>query len=183
LYWRRVYSSKFSNLHCAVSPGPLRYQQSHYTTYVRPRCDEIHFSKHSPISSNLYEGSGFRHSSSRSCIERNQSQLREDQDMATRHEIQSKSSLHQLNAMRDMHRARMLTQQERCRSTYLDSKILVNLHNLSKDVNVLHDICKFPAAPNALQQSRFLGGLSLRGIDRLGAAALSRSHRGGGTRP
>lgn len=35
-------------------------------TYVRPRCDETHLSRHSPISSNFSDDSGFRHSFSRS---------------------------------------------------------------------------------------------------------------------
>ena len=35
-------------------------------TYVKPRCEEIHFRRQRPISNNLCEGSGFIHSSSRS---------------------------------------------------------------------------------------------------------------------
>ena len=35
-------------------------------TYVRPRCDEIHLRRHNPISNSLWEGSGLRHSTSRS---------------------------------------------------------------------------------------------------------------------
>lgn len=35
-------------------------------TYVRPRCDEIHFRRHRPISRSFSEGVGLRHSFSRS---------------------------------------------------------------------------------------------------------------------
>lgn len=38
----------------------------HQFTYVRPRWDEIHLSRHNPISNSFCEGSGLRHSTSRS---------------------------------------------------------------------------------------------------------------------
>lgn len=41
-------------------------------TYVRPRCEEIHFRRHNPISNSFSEGSGLRHSASRSWNQRRQ---------------------------------------------------------------------------------------------------------------
>lgn len=63
--------------------------------------------------------------------------------------------------------------------TYLDFELFVDLHGLPKDGNVLHKTSKLPAAPDALEQAGFFWGLLLGGSDRIGAGALSRSHRGG----
>jgi len=60
--------------------------------------------------------------------------------------------------------------------TYLDFELFVNLHDLPEDGNVLHETCKLPTVPDALEQTRFFWGLLLGGSDRIGAAALSRYH-------
>lgn len=63
--------------------------------------------------------------------------------------------------------------------TYLDFKLVIDLHDSSKDGDVLHKTGKLPAIPNALEKPKFLRRLFLSGSDRLRAAALSRYHCGG----
>lgn len=63
--------------------------------------------------------------------------------------------------------------------TYLDLKFLVNLHDLAKDCDVLHEACEFPTVTDTLEQSRLFGRLLLGGRHNLRARALSRSHGGG----
>lgn len=62
--------------------------------------------------------------------------------------------------------------------TYLDIEILVDLKNLPKDVDILHEIGKLPAVPQALQQT-WLFGLLLGCILDFGVGTLSRYHGGG----
>ena len=45
---------------------PMASTENRYT-HVSPRCDDIHLRRHSPISKSFCEGSGVRHSASRSC--------------------------------------------------------------------------------------------------------------------
>lgn len=54
-----------ANTVASVEPPRVARKGLQYT-YVRPRCDEIHLRRHNPISSSLWEGSGLRHSTSRS---------------------------------------------------------------------------------------------------------------------
>lgn len=65
------------------------------------------------------------------------------------------------------------------KNTHLDIEILVDLENLAKSVDELHEIGKLPAIPQALEQARLLGLLLLgRGLH-LGVGAFSRYHGGG----
>lgn len=64
------------------------------------------------------------------------------------------------------------------RRTYLDLKLLVYLHHLAKDGDVLHETCKFPGTPYPGEEALLFRGVLVHG-DGLGAGALSRSHRGG----
>jgi hypothetical protein len=63
--------------------------------------------------------------------------------------------------------------------TYLDFELIIDLHDSSKDGDILHETGKLPAVPNALEKTKFLCRLFLGGSDRLRAAALSRYHCGG----
>lgn len=77
--------------------------------------------------------------------------------------------------VRNAHRAESIIPM----STYLDLEILINLHNFAKNGYVLHETGEFPAVANLLKQTRFLCWLLHRGSNRIGAAALSRTHCGG----
>lgn len=67
------------------------------------------------------------------------------------------------------------------RDTYIYTKILVNLHELPKDSDVLHETGKLPTVTQSVQQAGLFRGL-LGGSVHLGAGALSRYH-GGGSKP
>jgi len=63
MYWRRVYSSKISGLTLILDRRIICNKRS---AHVRPRCEETYFKRASPISASFAEGSGLRHSVSRS---------------------------------------------------------------------------------------------------------------------
>lgn len=62
MYWRRVYSSNISGL----LKIRMRYVKARGITHVRPRCEDTNFRSASPMSDSMCEGSGLRHSVSRS---------------------------------------------------------------------------------------------------------------------
>lgn len=64
--------------------------------------------------------------------------------------------------------------------TYLDTELFIDLEDLSENIDILHEIGKLPAVPQAREQAWLLGlllGLSLH----FGVGTLSR-HHGGGSR-
>lgn len=66
------------------------------------------------------------------------------------------------------------------RSTYIDLKILVYLHELPEDGNKLHEVRELPAIPEPMEQARLLRlGWGRRGRVDIGAGTLSRDHIGG----
>lgn len=100
-------------------------------TYVRPRCDDIHLRRHNPISSSFCEGSGLRHSASRSW---------DSEELVSANSTREVSETFIFNATKRI----SLISSQRYRCTYLDPKIFINLHHLPKNGNVLHKTSKIP---------------------------------------
>ena len=68
-------------------------------------------------------------------------------------------------------------QEHRKDNTHINSKVLVNLHDFTKDRNILHKVRKLPAISKTVQQAIFFRTL-VRSTVHLGAGALSRYHGG-----
>lgn len=108
-------------------------------TYVRPRCDEIHFRRQRPISRSFSDGVGLRHSFSRSCIHQPST-------------ILSNPAQHEKPSLR------------KTDTTYLYPEILIDFHNLAEHRNILHQIGKLPAIPQSMKRPRLLLSLFLFSI-------------------
>ena len=59
---------------------------------------------------------------------------------------------------------------------YLYIEVIINFNHFAKGVDELHEICKFPHIPEALQKARFFGRLSGIVLIRLLPGTLARGH-------
>ena len=97
--------------------------------HVNPLWDETYLRSASPISERTVDGSGLRHSFSRSYIE---------VSVSTRY---PKSNGHIESCMGFGRK-------------YLDGEVFINFYRSAKDENILHEVRKFPHIPQLVEHAR-----------------------------
>ena len=148
IYCRRVYSSNISGLYeLRKMYMSAKVREAH----VKPLWDETYLRSASPISERTFDGSGLRHSFSRSYIRINVSMRYDESNGHIRSCVGFGSK-------------------------YLDGEIFVYFNRSAKDENILHEVRKLPHIPQLVKHAGL--GCWFRCLHLI-PASLSRPHHHG----